>query len=119
MADAWPVALPQCFLLGYSETPGDGLIETQPDIGPPISRRRSSSVTRALSGQMKMTRDQIAALRTFIDTTILGGSLPFEFDDPTSTGQTLLVKFAKGGLPTWQQVAGGVYQVNISLTVLP
>lgn len=118
MVDAWPETLPQCFILGYNETPGDGLIETQPDIGPPISRRRSSAFTRALSGQMRMTRAQIATLRTFIDTTILDGSLPFEFEDPTAGG-TLLVKFGKGNLPSWQQVAAGVYQVNINLTVLP
>jgi hypothetical protein len=118
MVDAWPTTLPHCLNVGYSEGLGDGLIETQPDQGPPISRRRSSAVARPLSGEMRMTRAQIADLRTFIYTTLLGGSLPFSFADPTAGG-TLLVKFAKGNLPSWQQIGGGVYRVNIALTVLP
>jgi hypothetical protein len=118
MADAWPAELPQCFIVGYSDGEGDGLIETQPDIGPPISRRRSTAVTRPLAGSMKMTRAQIAILKTFFETTILGGSLPFTFNDPTAGG-TILVKFLKGSQPSWQQIAAGVYRVNISLVVLP
>lgn len=118
MVDAWPATLPQCLNVGYSEGLADGLIETPPDQGPPISRRRSSAAPRPLSGQMRMTRAQIAALRTFVDTTLLGGSLPFSFTDPTAGG-TLLVKFVKGSLPNWQQIGAGVYRVNISLTVLP
>lgn len=119
MTDAWPVTLPQCLNVGYSEGLADNLIETQPDAGPPISRRRSTAGVRPLSGQMKMTRAQIATLKTFVHTTLMEGALPFTFDDPTATGGTLLVKFVKGSLPSWQQIGGGVYMVSISLTVLP
>ncbi len=118
MADNWPANLPQCFVVGYSDGLGDGLIEAQPDVGPPISRRRSSAAVRPLSGSMRMTRAQIATLKTFFDTTLLGGSLPFNFTDPTY-GSTILVKFAKGKQPTWQQSAPGIYRVNINLAVLP
>jgi hypothetical protein len=120
MVDAWPAGLPQCFIVGYSEGAGDGgVLEYQPDQGPSISRRRTAAATHPLSGQMRMTRDQIATLRAFLYTTILGGSLPFTFPDPTATGETLLVKFAKGSLPNWQQIGGGIYRVTISMTVLP
>ena len=44
MVDAWPETLPQCLNVGYAEGIGDNLIETQPDVGPPISRRRASAV---------------------------------------------------------------------------
>lgn len=118
MAETWPADLPQCFVLGYSEAVADGLVETQPEIGPPISRSRTSSAPRPLSGQMRMTRAQIATLRTFVDETIGRGALAFEFPDPTADG-TLLVKFQKGSLPGWQQTAPGVYLVNIVLLVLP
>jgi hypothetical protein len=118
MVDAWPATLPQCLNVGYNEAIGDGLIETQPDQGPPISRRRASAVTRPLSGEMRMTRSQIADLRTFVETTLLGGSLPFTFKDPTASGE-LLVKFSKGNQPSWLQIGAGVYRVNITLTVLP
>jgi len=119
MADAWPSELPQCLIVGYSEGLGDGALEYKPDQGPAISRRRTTAVTRLLSGQMRMTRAQISGMRAFIDTTLLGGTLPFEFPDPTVIGGTLLVKFGKGELPSWQQVTGGIFRVNLSFTVLP
>jgi hypothetical protein len=119
MADSWPASLPQCFLIGYSEGLPDGTVEVQPDTGPPISRARSSAMPRPLSGQMRMTRAQIATLKTFVEVTLDRGVLPFEFPDPTAIGGTLLVKFAKGELPSWQQVTGRSYRVSLSLTVLP
>lgn len=65
-----------------------------------------------------MTRAQLAILKTFYETTLIGGSLPFTFPDP-SFGGTILVKFPKGGQPSWQQVNASVYRVNITLSVLP
>ncbi|MEN6535653.1 MAG: hypothetical protein ABFD89_18460 [Bryobacteraceae bacterium] len=118
MVDAWPATLPQCFIVGYSDGEGDGLIETAPDIGPPISRPRSTAVVRPLSGAMRMTRAQIAILSAFFRTTLLRGSLPFSFTDPTFGG-TVLVKFPKGSQPSWQQTGPGMYRVNITLSVLP
>lgn len=119
MADPWPATLPQCLILGYGEGLGDNLTEYKPDIGPSISRRRSSSATRPLSGQMRMTRAQIATLRSFFEVTLDQGALPFEFPDPTVIGEILLVKFAKGDQPSWQQIAAGVYRVSLTLTVMP
>ncbi len=118
MVDAWPSDLPQCLVVGYADGEGDGLIETQPDVGPPITRRRSAAVVRPLSGSMRMTKAQIAILSTFFRTTLAGGALPFSFPDPTFGG-TILVKFPKGSQPSWQQTAVGFYRVNVSLVVLP
>ena len=120
MVDVWPLSLPQCFNLGYAEAFGDALLEVQPDLGPPISRRRSSAVSRPLSGQMRMTRAQLATLKTFYEATLDRGALPFRFPDPTAIGGgDLLVKFAKGDQPSWQQTGAGVYRVSIVLTVMP
>lgn len=118
MVDAWPATLPQCFIVGYSDGEGDSLVETQPDMGPPSSRSRSTSVVRPLSGAMRMTKAQIAILDTFYKTTLVRGSLPFNFTDPTFGG-TILVKFPKGSQPTWQQSSPGMYRVNVSLSILP
>lgn len=118
MVDAWPAELPQCFNIPYSDGLGDGLAETQPDVGPPMSRRRTTAVTRPLSGSMRMTRAQLATLRTFFNTTLFLGALPFTFTDPTFGGE-ILVKFPKGSQPSWQQTSPGVYRVSISLMVLP
>ena len=118
MVDAWPSNLPQCFIVGYADGEGDGVIETQPEIGPPISRQRSTAVVRPLAGSMRMTRAQVAIMHTFVTAALAGGSLPFSFPDPTFGG-TILVKFPKGSLPNWQQTRPGVYLVNIKLSVLP
>lgn len=119
MVDAWPAGLPQCFNVGFSEGEGDGILEYKPDAGPSIVRLRSSASVRPLSGQMRLTRAQVAILRNFYKVTLIGGSLPFTFPDPTVIDGTLLVRFPKGSPPAWQQVGGGVFRSAISLEVLP
>jgi hypothetical protein len=119
VVDAWPAELPQVLEQeGFSESVGDGVLEYQPDQGPTISRRRTAAVMRPLSGTMQMSSDQIAALRAFFDSTILGGALPFEFPDQVQNG-TLLVKFPKGNGPSWSPQSDDLYRVRLSLTVLP
>lgn len=118
MAETWPAGLPQCFIVGYTDGEGDGLLETDPDIGPPITRLRSTAVVRPLSGSMRLTKAQVGILQVFYRTTIAQGSLPFTFPDPTFGG-ALLVKFAKGSQPIPQQVAIGVYRVTLTLSVMP
>lgn len=119
MVDAWPADLPQCFNVPYSEGMADGRASVKPDVGPPIVRKRSTSAVRPLSGQMRMTRAQLAVLREFVDVTLDSGALPFTFPDPTTDGPDLLVMFPENELPAWMQTAAGVYQVSISLVVMP
>lgn len=121
MVDSWPGTLPQAMQGdAFSEGVGDGLLEYTPDTGPPITRRRTTSSVRPLSGTMLCTSAQIAIFKTFFNTTLLGGSLPFDFPDQLQSG-TLLVKFVKGSLPTWPQAPGGGdnYLLNLSFQVLP
>lgn len=119
MVDAWPAELPQCFNVGFSEGEGDGILEYKPDAGPSIMRLRSSASVRPLSGQMRLSRAQVAILREFYRVTLLGGALPFSFPDSTVTGETLLVRFAKGSQPAWQQIGGGMFRSSLSFEVLP
>lgn len=119
MASAWPGTLPQALQSDiFSEGVADGLIETQPDIGPPISRLRSTASVRQMSGTMLVTSAQIATLKTFVNTTLIGGSLPFNFPDQLQAG-TLLVKFPKGSLPKWTALGGDNYLLNLTLSILP
>lgn len=119
MASPWPGTLPQKFLVdGYSEGVGDGLLEYQPDTGASLTRRRATAMPKPMGGNFEMTSAQIATLKTFFETTLIGGSLPFNFPDPL-TGATLLVKFQKGGIPKWSALGGDCYIVGVSLWVLP
>lgn len=119
MVDAWPAGLPQYLQQsGASLGAGDGLLESQPDIGPPITRRRTTAVVRPLRGSVLCTDAQITTFETFFYTTIMNGSLPFSFPDPR-TGTTLLVKFTKGSPPSYSPQGGNNYLLSLDLLVLP
>jgi hypothetical protein len=119
MVDAWPSDLPQALQAGgFSEGAGDGLLEYKPDTGPSITRRRSTAAMRPFNGSIICDDVQLASFRAFYGTTIMGGALPFEFPDQVQSG-TLLVKFTKGSPPTWTNLGGPYYQVNLALMVLP
>jgi hypothetical protein len=118
MAEAWPETLPRCLNAGYSAGLPDGRLAYKPDTGPAIMRKRSSSAVSPLSGEMRMTRAQVAALKAFVETALLDGSLPFTFIDPVS-GEEVLVRFPDGSLPGIQHVGGGKFRVSISLEILP
>jgi hypothetical protein len=119
MVDAWPSGLPQKLLVdGYSQAEADGVLEYAPDLGPSITRRRTTVASAPLSGTMELTSAQIATLRTFVETTLLSGSLPFTFPDPLG-GSDLLVKFQKGGLPKWSALGGDYFSVAFTLWILP
>lgn len=64
MATPWPATLPDTFdTSGYSETWLDNTIETKPEGGSRIVRKRFSSVPREVKGTMILT----AAQRTTLD----------------------------------------------------
>jgi len=75
-------------------------------------------VVRPLAISFELTSSQLAILRAFVDTTLLGGSLPFSFPAP-SEGATYLCKLQKSGLPKWSALGGGYYSVSMVLWVLP
>lgn len=119
MVDAWPVSLPHCLPLdGYAEAVADNLIRAAPDTGPAKVRRRSTSQVRPLSGMIVIDRTQLATLRTFVETTLLGGALPFTLPAQSAAGD-LLVRFAQGGLPQWGKVAASRFNVSFQLEILP
>jgi hypothetical protein len=119
MVDAWPATLPQNVLVnGYSEGVSDGLLEYPPDTGPPITRRRSSSMPRPLSMSFAVTTAQLATLRAFYDTTLSSGSLPFTFPGVVEA-ETYLIKFQKGGGPKWVVLATDSFTASMTVWILP
>lgn len=119
MVDAWPITLPQKLQrAGNSGSVGDGLVEYQPDYGPPIARVRTNAVVDMLGGNMNVSKTQLATLRSFYRSTLMQGALPFTFPDPEG-GADLLVRFPKGKGPSWSEVGPDLYRVGITLAVLP
>lgn len=119
MTDVWPVGLPQYLqMAGASKGMGNGLLEYAPEVGPSITRRRTTARMRPISGSMICSSAQITTFETFYNTTIIGGSLPFNFPDPR-TGSTLLVKFTAENPPNYTPLGGDNYQLALVLMELP
>jgi hypothetical protein len=120
MADVWPADFPQKLLrAGNSGSLGDAQLEMQPDVGPPITRPRSSAVVDTLAGAMMFSEAGLAELKDFFRVTLMNGALPFLFPDQTSAQTPVLVKFPKGQGPRWNESGPDTYRVQISLMVLP
>jgi hypothetical protein len=117
MAEAWPDGVPHCFTAdSLAVGLADGRIRSQTDTGPGKVRRRSSAMVKDMTGTLIMTYAQLTALETFVDDTLLGGSLPFSF--PDQRGNTILVRFADK-LPSWSRYGMGYVSVDMSLEILP
>jgi len=123
MPEVWPATLPTKFNeTDYTEGVANNLLRSQMDYGPAKIRRRTSANPRPVSGSMQMTNEQLEDLITFVDTTTLGGSLPFDFPAQRGGG-TWLARFGNEGLPTWKpngymddEVA---WTVTMKLEILP
>lgn len=119
MPEVWPGSLPRKFRNpGHASAVADGRLISEPDLGPPLVRRRTSAKEKPLSGTMTMSTVQVTALDFFVETTLLGGSLPFLFPDPMG-GYDLLVTFQKDKLPSWRGFAPDQYEVSLDLWIMP
>ena len=76
----WPASLPQKLIVdGYGETPGNNVIMNEPDVGPPMMRRRATSAITFIKGQQLLTISQFKNhLRVFYFTTTACGTLDFD-----------------------------------------
>lgn len=84
MANAsWPASLPSYVLeQGYSEQIADQFIETQMEAGSPKRRRRYTRNNRVFTVSMAMDETTSQTFENFYDTTLAGGSLPFDWVHP-------------------------------------
>ena len=76
----YPISLPQIAAVSV-ETPDTRLV-SQTDVGPAKVRRRYTFAPRVLSGQLVLNAQQAIEFQTFYDTTLAGGTLTFNWEDP-------------------------------------
>lgn len=87
----WDVRLPQQVLVqGYSESPANNLVRSQPNRGPAIVRPRTSSGVEPLQCQVILYHWQTQVLKDFWITTLGKGVWPFRFPQPRLHNQPLL-----------------------------
>lgn len=82
--ETWPESLPPSFMLdGLSGEEPDVTIREDMDVGPTKVRPRYTAASEPISGQILLQDEtQLATLRSFYRTTLIRGSLPFNWIDP-------------------------------------
>lgn len=120
MANAtWPTTLPAPAADGSAQYAAlvEPVLATSMETGAPKRRRRFTAVPESATLTLKLTRAQIAVLRTFVVTT-LQDVLPFDWLD-FRDGTAATYVFQKR--PTAQSIAGSVdlWTVTLSLMKLP
>lgn len=99
----WPYDLPQRFITdGYQSGFAENRVASQPEIGPPKLRRRTSASPRPVTGQLVLSANQRARLERFWIEEIDEGIQPFWFPDQELDGHQLTTE---GMLPLQTQAA--------------
>lgn len=114
----WPTTLPRQMMLdGQGENIPDGLLRSENEAGPAKVRRRSSATPWELVGTFRMTNTQYDAFRAFVDATIAGGALPFEFPNQRDCAAYHLARIKPGDVTASR--VGPTWRVSIKLEILP
>lgn len=115
----WPSTLPQRLQVdGAQFGLAENRLRSPVDIGPAKVRPLTSNNVEPMEGIMFIDRAQWSTLKTFVVTTLLNGTLAFDFPDPVNEGSTLLVRFADE-LPVVEPTGGLELLVRLRLEVLP
>lgn len=114
-APTWPSAgdFPQLPLNGqWQRQRQKNLLVFEPDVGPPLVRRRSTVSTLTSTFTIQLTTTQVAALDAFFETDCAEGAIQFNLDNP-ETGDTELWAWAEP--PAVSHVTGSIYRAQCSL----
>lgn len=115
--NVWPATLPQrSQRAGYSRALGDARLKTPMDAGPGKTSRRLSFVPDPVKAAVVMTTAQRDQFETFIQTTLKGGTLPFQFP-AVDQGGTWIVKLGDT-MPNWTEHSPGSWLVVLDLVKL-
>lgn len=113
----WPSTLP-AFVQegGFQERFQDQTVESQMDTGPAKIRRRFTKPIRFVGINLLMTASQASDFETFWQTTLKGGSLPFEWVHPRTRVATTF-RF-RSPAPTFSTTGGINVVAQFTLEVI-
>lgn len=116
----WPGAgtLPQKPKYGMAERRQTNMSYFMPDVGTPKARRRSTAVSTITQVTFEFNDTQLAAFKTFYETTCLDGSLPFDWAHPV-TGVVSFWLFSPDEAPTIEATTINFHTVSFNLVRLP
>lgn len=92
------------------------VIRSDMDVGPAKVRRRYTATIKQYGLRMVLTKAQIATLETFIDSTLGGGALTFDWVDHR-TGAAATYRFI--GRPAYQTIGAEYWSADMALELLP
>lgn len=116
-AQTWPSGLPDYVLQdGYSEQPPDLRVRTQMDVGTPKMRRRATAAPTPIDCRIELTESELETLETFYDTTLVAGTLRFDWVHPR-TQDNAEIRFRER--PTYTPLGGKNYIANLQIEVMP
>lgn len=103
----------------YSERPEQNVVEFAPEVGPPMSRRRSSiSSDLLLFSTIPVTSAEYDVLVDFYRNALKDGALTFFRKHPRNlTGQNIEFKFVEP--PQWSAIDGTLGRIALSLRRMP
>lgn len=118
MADpSWPAGLPQKPDRDeWQQAPQPNIVAFQPEVGPPIARRRGTARTYIVQGAFFFTDAQMATFWAFWESTIKDGALAFSWPHPV-TGAASRWRFE--GEPAARMEGFDRHRLSFSLRKLP
>ena len=122
MAILWPSNLPlNPLLAGYAESIPSNVLRTQMDAGPAKTRRRSAAKPWSMSVSFSCTNEQAVTLSEFVQDTIKGGALRFEWTHPR-TGANIECRIVPEGekiVSLEPMGCGNYWLASMTMEVLP
>lgn len=119
-APVWPSTLPQTPKRGtFNGGPRDNRRKFVPDHGQPILRRATTAIVMAYQGVVfpNLSNTQRTTFETFFDTTLVGGTIPFQWADPVTGTNWLWIIEGDGDL-SYRIVARGAALHDLTLNLL-
>lgn len=113
---SWPSDLPPPFTGTVKTSTPKNIIRTSMEVGPAKVRRRTTADVAPLSFSMRLEESLLTVFDTFYLVTCASGALSFDYTHPIS-GDAVTARFV--GEQGVQHISGDVYDVSVSLEVLP
>ncbi len=114
----WPSTTAQAPIFGMREQRQRNVVAFKPDSGNPKIRRRSTAVCVDTLATFRMDDTELAAFKTFYETTLFDGTLPFDWAHPV-TGVTYTWMFSPDDAPEIEATEYGLHTVTCRLLRLP
>lgn len=120
-SQSWPAGLPQNIRIPTNHQPGEQSIRTQMDAGPNKVRRRYTAVEEPFTTVMVMNGQDYQDFQNFYNTTLEGGSLRFDWENPVNDN-TVEMRFTAP--PQGEIISGGsaterTWRVQMELEIMP